>query len=149
MKRIVLLLVLFSIRTLIGQVSVSEVKESDDLTQEDMFLMGQLYGSKQYNDELTDIAAGFFLGSLAIDGASSFKEISDRKYKKWTRKIDLDERILNNSFFSEGFVQKRKEQAISSMRKGRLIARSAFTLGIILFLVDELEDDDDYYKKKY
>ena len=73
MKRIVLLLVLFSIRTLIGQVSVSEVKESDDLTQEDMFLMGQLYGSKQYNDELTDIAAGFFLGSLAIDGASSFK----------------------------------------------------------------------------
>jgi predicted secreted acid phosphatase len=111
--------------------------------------MGQLYGSKQYNDELTDIAAGFFLGSLAIDGASSFKEISDKKYKKWTKKIDLDERILNNSFFSEGFVQKRKEQAISSMRKGRLIARSAFTLGIILFLVDELEDDDDYYKKKY
>ena len=35
------------------------------------------------------------------------------------------------------------------MRKGRLIARSAFTLGIILFLLDELEEEDDYYKKKY
>jgi hypothetical protein len=35
------------------------------------------------------------------------------------------------------------------MRKGLLIARSAFTLSIILFLVDELEEDDDYYKKKY
>ena len=149
MKRIVLLLVLFSVRTLAGQVSISEVKEYEDLTKEDMFLMGQLYASKQYNDELTDIAAGFFLGSLAIDASSSFKDFSDRKYKKWTRKIDLDERILNNSFFSEGFVQKRKEQAILSMRKGRLIARSAFTLGVILFLVDELEEEDDYYKKKY
>jgi hypothetical protein len=35
------------------------------------------------------------------------------------------------------------------MRKGRLIARSVFTLGIILFVVDELEEDEDYYKKKY
>jgi hypothetical protein len=110
--------------------------------------MGPLYASNQYNDDFAHIAAGFFLGSLAIDGVSSFRETSDRKYKKWTRKIDLDEKILNNNYFSEGFVQKRKEQAITSMRKGRLIARSALTLGIILVLIDELDDDDDYYKKK-
>jgi hypothetical protein len=72
--------------------------------------MGQLYGSKQYNDELTDIAAGFFLGSLAIDSASSIKEISDRKYKKWTRKIDLDERIINNSFFLKGLFKKERNK---------------------------------------
>ena len=41
MKRIVLLLVLFSVRTLVGQASVSDVKEYDDLTKEEMFLMGQ------------------------------------------------------------------------------------------------------------
>ena len=149
MKKIVLLLVVFSIKTLVGQVSVNEVKEFVNLTKEDMFLMGQLYASKQYNDDFANIAAGFFLGSLAIDGVLSFKEISDRKYKKWTRKIDLDEKILNNNFFYDGFVYKRKEQAILSMRKGRLIARSAFTLGIILFLIDELDEVDEYSKKKY
>ena len=149
MKKIILLLVVFSTKTLVGQVSVNEVKEFENLTKEDMFLMGQLYASKQYNDDFANIAAGFFLGSLAIDGVSSFKEISDRKYKKWTRKIDLDEKILNNEFFYDGFVYKRKEQAILSMRKGRLIARSAFTLGIILFLIDELDEDDEYSKKKY
>ena len=148
MKKIVLLLIFFSTKTLVGQVSVNQVKEFDDLTKEDMFLMGQLYASNQYNDDFAHIAAGFFLGSLAIDGVSSFRETSDRKYKKWTRKIDLDEKILNNNYFSEGFVQKRKQQAITSMRKGRLIARSALTLGIILVLIDELDDDDDYYKKK-
>ena len=149
MKKIILLLVVFSTKTLVGQVSVNEVKEFENLTKEDMFLMGQLYASKLHNDDFANIAAGFFLGSLAIDGVSSFKEISDRKYKKWTRKIDLDEKILNNEFFYDGFVYKRKEQAILSMRKGRLIARSAFTLGIILFLIDELDEDDEYSKKKY
>ena len=139
---ITLLTFLLITATVSAQKSLSEIKVYEELTKEELFQIGELAAINSYNDKAPNIILGFFFGSIAIDLVSSTNKINQNKYKRWTKKLDFDDRIISDFWFADGFITKRKEQIIESFRTGRVAARVAATIAVISFVPDILDAED-------
>ena len=125
-----------------SQISLTEIKPYEELTKEELFQIGEIAAINSYQDEVSNTVLGFFLGSLVIDIVAYQKSIPDVKYKRWTKKLELDKKIIYDDWFIEGFVTKRLEQKIISYRKGRVYARAA-SVAVLFFVLPEIVDEID------
>lgn len=135
MKKLLLVLaVLFLTSPAIAQKNLSDLKPYEELTKEELFQMGEIAAINSYNDGTANIILGIFAGSFAIDAVASKNSINSSQYKRWTKRLDLDEEIISDDWFAKGFITKRKTKIIESIRAGRLgvrIAAAAFTVWLI------------------
>ena len=125
-----------------SQVSLTELKPYEELSKEELYQIGEIAAIESFEDDVSNKVLGFFFGSIAIDWVISEKRLSasDRKYKKWTRDLDINKQIINDDIFIEGFFSKRKEQLAASYRGGRLIARVVAVVAAFLVLPDIVDD---------
>ena len=124
MKKSLILLFSFLITNLTySQKSVLELKAPEELTSQDMYLLGQTYAEASYKRAFGNATAGFFFGFIAKGFASS----SNKDTQKIRRLISNQKRIpptvvLRNEFFIRGFNSTWKQKAINNMRQGELIS---------------------------
>ena len=136
-KLIILLAVVFMTAQVTAQKNLTEVKGYEELTKEELFQVGELAAINSYNDSVGNIILGVFAGSFAVDAVASKNNISKSQYNRWTKRLDLDDRIINDKWFAEGFTTKRKIQIIESIRAGRLGVRIAAIAATIAILTQE------------
>ena len=132
--------VISSITPAIAQKSLSEINSYEELTKEELFQIGEIAAINSYNDDVANIILGVFLGSIAIDAVASNNKAGNR-YKRWTKRLELDDRIISDKWFKDGFITKRKEQTIQSIRAGRLVGRGAAVVATVYLLtnIDEID----------
>ena len=137
MKNLVIVLaVVFMTAPAVAQKSLSDLKPYEELTKEELFQIGEIAAINSYNDSTANIILGIFAGSFAIDAVASNNTISLSKYKRWTKRLDLDEEIISDNWFIDGFVSKRKTQIIESIRAGRLGVRIAAAAATVYLLTE-------------
>ena len=147
MKKIQIITLLICSNLAFSQGSVDESKSFDKLTSEELFQIGEISAINSYKKNLPNAITGFFLGSTAMD-LTSLAKVKDFKMKKWTSKLSLDEDIIESDWFVKGFISKRKELVIESMRRGRVIGRLVITAAVSILLLNEFEilwDRYNYY----
>ena len=143
MKKTTLIFLLLSTNLMLCQKSISETKSYEELTKEELFQIGEVAAINSYKDEIPNTILGFFLGSIAIDAVASKNSVRGDKYKRWTKKLDIDDRIISDAWFTDGFITKRKEMVIESIRTGRLAGRliAAAATAYILINIDDIDLD--------
>ena len=135
MKKLLLVLaILFLTAPAIAQKNLSDLKPYEELTKEELFQMGEIAAINSYNDGTANIILGIFAGSFAIDAVASKNSINSSQYKRWTKRLDLDEEIISDDWFAKGFITKRKTKIIESIRAGRLGVRIAAAAATVYFL---------------
>ena len=135
MKKLVLAVV-FMTAPAIAQKSLSDLKPYEELTKEELFQIGEVAAINSYNENTANIILGIFAGSFAIDAVASRHTISARTYKRWTKRLDLDEEIISDKWFTDGFITKRKTRIIESIRAGRLGVRIAAAVATVYLLTE-------------
>lgn len=125
-----------------GQINLIELKPYEELSKEELFQIGEIAAIESFNHDASNKVLGFFFGSIAIDWVASEKTLSasERKYKRWTKDLDIDKKIINDDMFVEGFFSKRKEQLVSSFRGGRVLARVASIVAAAFVLPDIIDN---------
>ncbi len=138
MKKLFFILLILS-NFVFGQESIADSKSFDELSSEELYQLGVLSAIDSYNDKVNNSVLGFFFGGFAIDLTASIDIDNQAKYQKWVKKISLSNDIKENRWFIRGFITKRKEQKINSMRKGRIIFSAASVVAISYLLPDLVE----------
>ena len=141
MKNVIVITILILSNLAFGQVSIADSKSFDELSSEELYQLGVLTAIESYNNKVNNSVLGFFFGTIAIDLTASIEIDSQAKYQKWIKNLNLSNDIKENRWFIRGFITKRKEQKINSMRKGRIIFAAASVAAISILLPDIVELD--------